>query len=142
MLQRSSEWHERRCGHITASRMAAVLALGKRDGRPLQARQDYAGDLVCELLTGEPRGVPTTPAMQWGKDCEEAARTAYEAKRGLIVANVGFLIHPSVPYVGASPDGLVGEDGQSEIKCPYNPLVHCQTLLDGMPDDHMPQVQA
>lgn len=31
--------------------------------------------------------------------------------------------------------------GLIEIKCPFNSAVHLGTILNGMPEDHMPQVQ-
>ena len=54
-LQRNESWHADRCGRITASRMKDVLAVSKRDGKPLQARQDYLMQIVCEILTSELR---------------------------------------------------------------------------------------
>ncbi len=141
--QRSNEWANDRVGKITASRMAAVLARGKKaPHEPLQAYRDYMAELVCERLTGEARGIPMATPMQWGVDCEPAARAAYEVRRGVVVQQVGFLKHPTVPYVGCSPDGLVGADGGGEIKCPFNSIVHIETLLSGtIPEDHVPQVQ-
>lgn len=140
-IQRSSEWHGARCGRITASNMKHVLSVSKRDGKPLQARQDYLTALVVERLTGEPMGVPTTPAMQWGKDVEPAAIAAYEARTGEIVQSVGFIVHPEFNCIGASPDGLVRTEGGVEAKCPFNKSVHLNTILNGMPEEHMPQIQ-
>src|SRR5690348_2385301 len=135
-IQRSAEWHANRCGKITASQVKHVLAIqqggelyksGPKKGQPkparvLQARLDYITELVLERLTGEPEGIPTTPPMQWGKDVEPAAVAAYEARMACVVRSAGFIVHPHVPYVGASPDGLVG-DGGIEIKCPWNRTV-------------------
>ena len=141
-LQRSVDWHESRCGRITGSRVKDVLAVSKRDGKPLQAREDYLTELVIERLTGVAIGVPTTPAMQWGKDVESAAIAAYEARTGLVVQSVGFGPHPTLACFGASPDGLIGTDGGIEAKCPFNSRIHLETLRHGMPLEHMPQVQS
>lgn len=141
MEQNTREWRDARAGHITASRMCDVLAFGKRDGKPLKARTDYIGDIVAELLTGEPREQVRAKPLDWGHDVEDAARAAYEAETGEIVQRVGFMEHPLIPYIGCSPDGLVGTDGQQQIKCPNNPAIHIATLRDGMPDEHIPQVQ-
>src|SRR5690606_3365499 len=82
------------------------------------------------------------PALDWGHDVEAAARAAYEAETGAIVTCVGFIVHPALPYIGCSPDGLIGDDGMHQIKCPQNAAVHIDTLTGGMPEEHMPQVQA
>ena len=67
--------------------------------------------------------------MQWGTEQEPFARAAYEAHTGVIVEETGFHSHPTIEAAGASPDGLVGEDGLVEIKCP-NTATHIDTLLD------------
>lgn len=141
MEQNTQEWRDARAGHITASRMCDVLAFGKRDGKPLKARADYIGDIVAELLTSEPREQVRAKPLDWGHDVEDAARAAYEAETGEIVQRVGFMEHPLLPYIGCSPDGLICADGQQQIKCPNNPAIHIATLRDGMPDEHIPQVQ-
>ena len=141
MQQNTQEWRDARAGKITASRMCDVLAFGKRDGKPLKARQDYIGDIVAEILTGEPREQVKAKPLDWGHDVEAAARAAYEAETGLIVACTGFMTHPLLDYIGCSPDGLIGAGGQVQIKCPQNPAVHIETLRSGMPEEHIPQVQ-
>lgn len=141
MQQNTQEWRDARAGKITASRMCDVLAFGKRDGKPLKARQDYIGDIVAEILTGEPREQVKAKPLDWGHDVEAAARAAYEAETGLIVACTGFMTHPLLDYIGCSPDGLIAGDGQMQIKCPQNPAIHIDTLCSGMHDEHIAQVQ-
>lgn len=141
MEQNTTEWLQARAGKITASRMCDVMAFGKRDGKPLKSRQDYIGDIVAELLTGEPKDQVRAKPLDWGHDVEAAARTAYEAETGEIVQQVGFMVHPLLPYIGCSPDGMIGGNGQTQIKCPSNPAVHIVTLRDGMPEEHIAQVQ-
>ncbi len=144
MDQNTPEWRLARAAKITASRMSDVIAFAKKDGKPLKARTDYIGEIVAELLTGEPRQQVRAAPLDWGHDVEAAARAAYEAETGVIVqygGDVAFITHPDLPYIGCSPDGLIGTDGQHQIKCPQNPAVHIETLQSGMPDEHMPQVQ-
>lgn len=140
MIQGESEWKYARVGHVTASRFGDVIALGAK-GQPLKARADYLLELAIERLTGEPKEGPTTYAMRWGTDCEQFARTAYEVQTGACAREVGFIKHPRIEWVGASPDGLVGEDGGQEIKCPENSAIHLQTVLNGIPEHHIAQVQ-
>jgi hypothetical protein len=138
MEQRSAEWFAARLGCATASKFRAVVSKLK-SGKPAQARVDYAIELVTERLSGQPTPHFTTAAMQRGVDLEPAARIEYEFKKRIEVLETGFLRHPSL-MTGASPDGLVGADGLIEIKVPTS-TVHVETWLNGMPDDHIAQVQ-
>jgi putative phage-type endonuclease len=131
MEQRSPEWREYRNGMVTASRIGDVMAKTKTG--PGAARKNYLADIVAERLTGEARDGFTNAAMQWGTDQEPAARAAYEFMTDATVVEVGFVDHPTLPLAGCSPDGLVGEDGMVEIKCP-NTATHIDTLLGGSID--------
>ena len=131
MEQRSAEWFAHRAGRVTASRIADVMAKTKTG--PGAARKNYAADLVAERLTGECREGFSNAAMQWGTDMEPQARAAYEFLHDASVAEVGFIDHPTLPMAGCSPDGLVGDDGMVEIKCP-NTATHIETLLTGKID--------
>jgi putative phage-type endonuclease len=115
--QRSEEWYAARCGKVTASKVGDILARIK-NGNWAASRRNYAAQLVNERLTGKPY-VPTytNEYMEWGKDQEPIAREKYIELRQLEVSEIGFVDHPSIAMAGASPDGLVGEDGLLEIKC-------------------------
>jgi putative phage-type endonuclease len=131
MEQRSEEWHQHRLGRVTASRIADVMAQ-TRTG-PGAARKNYMADLVAERLTGERRDSFSNAAMQWGTDTEPQARAAYSFMTDMQVEEVGFIDHPSIEMAGCSPDGLVGDDGMVEIKCP-NTATHIDALLTGKID--------
>jgi predicted phage-related endonuclease len=139
-LQRTEEWFADRCGHVTASRFCDVLAVGKT-GKPLKARDDYLMRLVIERITGQPAESVDSYAMAWGRDAEPFARAAFEAETALIVTESPFVKHPSISFVGCSPDGLIGKDAGYESKCPKNSAVHLATIRDGMPEEHAAQVQ-
>ena len=130
-LQRNSEWFAARCGCLTGSRVADALAVSAKTGKPLKARSDLIEELVAERLTGNCVEHFQSSAMQWGTACEEAARDAYEAETGLPVDLVGFMHHPTIEWLGASPDGLVGSDGLVEIKCPTS-VTHVRRLMNPM----------
>jgi len=123
--QRSEAWHNARCGRVTASRVADIIA--KTKSGPSASRENYLAQLVCERLTGKPAESYSNSAMQWGTDTEPFARAAYEARMDLLVTEVGFIDHPWIPMSGASPDGLANE-GMVEIKAP-NTATHIDTLL-------------
>lgn len=139
-LQRTAQWFNARHGCLTASRFADVLAR-KRDGKPTKAYFDLMDTLVAERLTGQSIGVGDGPALQWGRDHEDEARREYEVRSRNLVDLVGFVPHPEVPWLGASPDGLVGEDGLLEIKCPYSTLVQIARVQAGVvPPEYQPQM--
>jgi putative phage-type endonuclease len=129
MDQRSPEWFAARCGKVTASRTADVVAkTAKGYGA---SRANYMAELVVERLTGKPTEGFTNAAMQWGTDQEPFARDAYSAKTGELVTEVGFVNHPRIKNAGASPDGIVGA-GLVEIKCP-NTASHIEYLMSKEP---------
>lgn len=131
MEQRTPEWFAHRAGRVTASRIADVMAKTKTG--PGAARKNYAADLVAERLSGECREGFSNAAMQWGTEMEPQARAAYEFLHDASVSEVGFIDHPALRMAGCSPDGLVGDDGMVEIKCP-NTATHIETLLSGTYD--------
>jgi putative phage-type endonuclease len=126
MEQRTDEWFAHRLGKVTASRIADVCAKTKTGYGA--SRKNYMAELVAERLTGARAEGFTNAAMQWGTDMEPEARAAYEFYRDATVDGVGFIPHPSIAETGASPDGLVGDDGLVEIKCP-SVATHIETLL-------------
>jgi putative phage-type endonuclease len=139
MEQRTEEWFAARCGKVTASRVADIIAKTKTGYSA--SRENYLAQLVCERMTGKPAESYSNAAMQWGTDQEPFARAAYEAAKDVLVEEVGFAIHPTIKDAGASPDGLVGEFGLVEIKCP-NTATHIQTLLDQkVPEKYIVQMQ-
>jgi len=139
MEQRSEEWFAARCGKVTASRVADIMARTKTG--PSASRENYLAQLVCERMTGKPAESYSNAAMAWGTEQEPFARAAYESAKDVLVEEVGFVPHPSFSEAGASPDGLVGEFGLVEIKCP-NTATHIQTLLEQkVPEKYNTQMQ-
>jgi len=139
MEQRSEEWHAIRLGRVTASRVADVVAKTKTGYST--SRANYMAELICERLTGVRGDFYMNAAMQWGVDREPEARAAYEASKGALVTEIGFAPHNSIDGSGASPDGLVDDDGLVEIKCPIT-ATHLDTLLsETVPGKYMTQMQ-
>jgi putative phage-type endonuclease len=114
--QRTEAWHTQRLGRVTASRLADVLA--KTKSGYSASRNNYMTQLVLERITGTRAEFYSNAAMIHGVEQEPFARAAYEAHTGQMVEEVGFIPHPTIEAAGASPDGLVGDDGMVEIKCP------------------------
>lgn len=139
MEQGTAEWHAVRCGKVTASRVADVVARTKTGFGA--SRANYMAELIAERLTGSPAEGFKSPAMQWGTEMEPEARAAYQFHVNTRVQQVAFVSHPNIGMTGASPDGLVGEDGLVEIKCP-NTATHIDTLLSAtVPAKYVTQMQ-
>jgi len=137
MEQRSEEWFQARLGLVTASRVVDVLA--KIKSGESASRRNYKIQLVSERLTGERQETYINQAMQDGIDREQFARDRYVQQFGE-VEEVGFVKHPTLE-AGASPDGMVGDDGIIEIKCPMG-STHTETLMtQDIPSKYVPQVQ-
>lgn len=130
--QGTPEWHALRCGRITASRFADVLSKGA-------GRRTYMLKTAAERLTGIVEEGYSNAAMEWGVEHEPQARAMYELVTDCEVEEVGFIIHSG--YIGVSPDGLVGDVGLIEIKCP-NTSTHLDTIDRGkVPAKYIKQIQ-
>jgi putative phage-type endonuclease len=139
ITQGSDEWFQTRLGKATASRIKDVIA--KTKSGPAATRANYLTELVIERITGVKEEGFTNGFMAWGTDQEPEARRRYESEKGILVQEIGFVDHPTIPMSGASPDGLVGSEGILEIKCPST-KTHIETLLaDKIPPQYVAQVQ-
>lgn len=135
LIQGSEEWFKERLGLATASCFGDVLAKGAG-----KTREAYKRRLVCERLTGKPLESFSNSHTDRGNEQEPFARMAYEAVTGGIVDEVGFIRHKEF-MAGASPDGLIGDDGGIEIKSVL-PTVQVETIeRGGFPPIHRPQIQ-
>lgn len=139
IIQGSPEWLQLRCGKATASRIADIIARTKSGYSA--SRKNYEAQLIAERLTGNIESGFTSGAMQWGTDTEPRAREAYQFITDTQVELVGFVDHPRIAMSGASPDGLVNNDGLVEIKCP-NTATHLETLeSEKVPAKYNTQIQ-
>jgi len=138
LIQRSPEWHAARCGSLGASSVHEVVARTKSGYSASRANRLAA--LVVERLTGQPEAGYVNAAMQHGIDTEPEARAAYSFLHDADVVEVGLVKHPKIEGTHASPDGLVGENGLVEIKCPQ-PAAHLALLLgEPIPDKYLTQM--
>jgi putative phage-type endonuclease len=128
--QRTPDWEAARLGKATASRIADIIASTKSGYAA--SRANYAAQLISERLTGVKAEAFESAAMRWGVEKEIEALEVYAFEEDADVTQVGFLDHPTVPMAGASPDGLVSDDGLVEIKCPLT-ATHIETLLGQAP---------
>lgn len=137
--QGSDAWKQIRLGRVTASNIADVMSKGR--GGESTTRYKYKMRLVAERLTGLAQDSYSNSAMDWGREQEQFAASAYEVSRGTLLDKTGFWIHPEIEWLGVSPDRLVDSDGLVEIKCP-NTSTHLQYRLDNrVPPEYVKQIQ-
>lgn len=138
VIQGTAEWLELRRGRATGSNFKACMA--KVDKGEAITRRNYRVRLALERLTGKvmESDLKSFP-MDQGKEREPFARMALEAKQGYIVEEVSFIPHRFL-QAGVSPDGLIGDSGMAEFKCP-TAAVHWDYLqLTSMPAEYKAQV--
>lgn len=111
--QRTQEWFDKRRGRVTGSNVGAILGLN-----PYKTADDVLREMV-RAYHGAEREFQGNAATEWGSYNEAGAQVEYEMESGNKVEETGFHVHPEYDWLGASPDGLVGEFGVVEIKCPY-----------------------
>ena len=135
--QGTPEWFEARLGVPTASCFGKILTA---TGKPSKQAAGYMEELLAEWLAGGPLESFSSMWTERGKETEAEARDYYEFTSGDDVEQVGFVLRDD-GLAGASPDGLIGDEGGLEIKC-CSPHVHVAHLLrDGIPTEYIPQVQ-
>lgn len=139
-IQGTPEWLKARTSRITASRLCDVMAKPKRSTEELACRRDYRMELVCERLTGMASEHYVSRDMDWGTAQEPYARAAYEVMVDAMVDEVGLVLHPTMDFSAASPDGLVGDDGCIEIKAPKTATHVGWRLAGGVPQEHQDQM--
>lgn len=138
-VQGSPDWKAARCGKITASRICDVMARIKKG--EAKDRENYRNELVAERLTGvSDDGAFQTRWLREGKENEPVARTAYELATGNFLDQYGFVLHPTLDFSGASPDGIYGTTGGVQLKCPKS-TTHIRWMEDGrVPAEHVDQM--
>jgi len=133
--QRSEEWFEARLGIPTSSNFNKIVT---SEGKPSKQAKNYLHKLAGEFVSGAEEESYQSIAMIKGIEKESDARTLYELIEGTEVEEVGFCLEGNY---GASPDGLVGDNGEIEIKCPII-STHVSYLLNRqLPTEYFQQVQ-
>lgn len=136
--QGTDAWKQDRLGLPTASQFHRIVT---PTGKLSTQSTGYMAELLAEWMTGESEHF-TSGFTERGNDMEVEAVKWYEFERSVDVQRVGFCLADSRCY-GASPDGLVGDDGCIEIKC-KSAKAHANYMLDASDlgtKDHKPQVQ-
>lgn len=140
VIQGSAEWFDLRCGKVTSSRVADAIAVLKIKKDESAARRHLRTKIVSEIFTGKHSESYVSLAMEWGTETEPLARTEYEMRTGNDVRLVGFVDHPTIEMAGASPDGMVGEDGCVEFKCPQSNTHIDYLIAKKAPEEYQAQM--
>ena len=147
-VQRTPEWYVARQNRLTASDIAAAL-----DIPPFAS---FSGSSRLELLNKkrfpDKNKFTGNEYTEWGVKHEPEAIALYETKRDVKVLDFGLMIHPDIPWLGASPDGITTDGICIEVKAPltrqiepgvvphhYYPQVQCQLQVLGLQTAHFVQ---
>jgi hypothetical protein len=138
-FQQDGNWWNDRLGKLTGSRMAAAMNFLK-SGKESSERENLRYEVVAERITNTFADKYMTADMQWGVDQEAAAKEAFETVTGLVVRDVGFIDHPSIPNCGVSPDGFVSDGCLIEVKCPKTKTHMKYVANQVIPTEYKPQM--
>lgn len=136
MEQGEPEWFEVRLGKVTASNFSKVLAGGSG-----KSRLDYMKKKAYERIHNLrfPEKFTGNASMEHGNETEDEARALFAAIKDISIKQVGFVEHSK--DIGCSPDGLIGDDGLIEIKCP-DTLTHMDYIAEKtLPKAYRDQIQ-
>lgn len=137
--QRTDEWYEARLGYLSASRFReATLFL--KNGAESSERVACRIDIGRERRTRVREEIYVNRDMQRGIDLEEPAANFYSELFNVEVKTTGFVKHPTIEWLGCSPDGLIGDDGLIEIKVPKPNTYYTWALEGSIPSKHIPQL--
>lgn len=135
--QNTEEWFQARRGIPTASSFSKIVTPAK--GERSLSSKTYMYELIAEKL-GATNDSFSNSWTERGHELEDMARSTFEFLHDLEVKQVG-MIKTDDGLIGCSPDGLIGEDGGLEIKCPKS-STHVKYMLEGvLPREYKTQVQ-
>lgn len=130
--QRTEDWYNIRKGKMTASNAETIIANGK-------GLETYIYNLMAEYYSSAEKENYINADMQRGIDLEPEARLEFEFYTDLDVQEVGFIEYND--FIGVSPDGLVGDDGLIEIKCPNDSIYFKLLLSNNIKPEYIAQMQ-
>jgi putative phage-type endonuclease len=120
LQQGTPAWFNARKGKLTASNFGAAAGVNPYCSRKKQLR----------LTLGLEKWKGNNDACRWGTNNEKNAVKDYMVRTGNIVKDHGISTHPDYAWLGGSPDGLIGDDGMIEAKCPFvNKVCHTKIPL-------------
>ena len=133
--QRTPEWYAARLGRFTASNFGTLMARPVDKSSQLsKSAIAYIRDVALQLYLNKSTFRKDTIATRWGMTKENEALKEFEQITGFTITESGFVLHPDFPDVGATPDAIILDKGQSgklilaQVKCPYSQKNHLQYI--------------
>ena len=130
--QRTDEWYAIRRGKMSASNAETIIANGK-------GLETYIYNLMAEYYSSAEKENYVNADMQRGIDLEPEAKIEFQFYTGLDIKEVGCV--ELNDYILASPDGLIGDDGLIEIKCPNDSIYFKLLLSNNIKPEYIAQMQ-
>lgn len=133
LIHNSPEWYAARAGVATSSSFDRIIT--NKTLKMSSSANQYANELVAELIMGKPLDRNfSNYAMEWGHAHEDDARNLYCFEKNVEVTRGGFFVTDDCAF-GASPDVRIIDTegntlGLAEIKCPENPAIHVEYMLE------------
>ncbi len=137
-VQGTPEWLAAKCGVPSSSDFDKIITI---DGKVSKQRERYLYQLAGERITKQKEESYQNANMLRGLELEDEARKYYSVITGRQVKTVGFCITEGKAVYGASPDGLVGNNGSVQIKCPLMSTHISYVLAKKLPADYYQQTQ-
>lgn len=138
-IQGDDEWHELRSGRLGGTSSAVLLVDGRGPDGFGAGLHSLLYRKAAEILVGWAEPVYMNDDMQRGIDLEPLARRRYEDERFVTVQEVGYVSRGE--FLGHSPDGLIGNDGMIEIKCPAAPEFVRYAIERNIKPEYIAQMQ-
>ena len=132
IVQRTPEWIEIKRGKMSASNAETIIANGK-------GLETYIYNLMAEYYSSAEKENYINADMQRGIDLEPEAKIEFQFYTGLDIKEVGCV--ELNEYILASPDGLIGDDGLIEIKCPNDSIYFKLLLSNNIKPEYIAQMQ-
>lgn len=141
VVQLSDEWWAVRRGVVTSSVIGRLITPAKLAVAGNEAARLVVAEITAERITGHTDQGGMSWDMIRGREHEPYARDAYSTNHGP-VREMGFMARDDWGFpIGWSPDGLVGDDGCIEIKCPRAKRHLATIVADEVPAEHAAQIQ-
>lgn len=129
IIQLSPEWHHVRKGKISGTVLKSIMGTPK-------AKQDALYELVAESLIVGEESEEYESAMDRGVRLESQAISIFELESGLSVESIGFIEHDENSRIGYSPDGIISDTEDVEVKCPLGKNYVKMWLTNQVPDEY------
>lgn len=119
-----------RCGKLGGSDIASLFGCGFLSLNQLWHRKR------AEFLTGTVEPTPTSWRMDRGSKLESLILDYVESELGVIVRDVPFIAHPTIPWLVGNLDGVVIEDG---VRIPIDAKSVSSFQRHAWEDDKVPE---